>query len=91
MEAIYEYLSLHLGAKKAPLSYVVRAEVDPPTTASDPAYGQPDSKYISPQDEIIARSPIKVPGIALVYHPDFLVDNKTVWEIISGLCRDEDC
>ena len=39
----------------------------------------------------MTRSPIKVPGIALVFHADFISDNKAVWELISALCRDEDC
>ena len=91
LEAIYEYLTSHLGIKKAPLSYVVRSDEDAPVSASDPAYGVADSQYSSPQDEIIRRSPILVPGIARVYHTDFLVDRKAVWELLSAICREDDC
>ena len=88
---MYEYISLHLGIKKAPLSYVICAVIDPPVSATDPPYAVPDSRYTSPQEEAIACSPIKVPSVALVYHADFHVDNKAVWELVSSLCRDQDC
>ena len=91
LEALFEFFSCHLGVNKAPLSYVIRTEEDPPVAATDPAYGSVGSQYGSYQDEIVCRAPIKVPGVALVYHSDFISDNKTVWEMISKICREEDC
>ena len=63
----------------------------PPPSNGDPAYGTPTSQYFAPQEEVIARAPIRTTGVNPVNHDDFVVDNKAVWILISGLCRDADC
>ena len=91
LEAVAEWLTQHLGISNAPLSYVVREAIDCPLAADDPPFGEAGSVYSSPQEEIIARSPIRSAGIILTYEADFVVDNKAVWELLASLCRDKDC
>ena len=91
LEALQEWISLHPGIKCAPLSYVIRAEINPAPHASDPAYLEANSLYSSYQEEITARSPIQTTGVLTTYAADYAVDNKAVWELISRVCRDEDC
>ena len=91
LEAVQEWISLHLGINKAPFSYVTRVEIDPQPHTGNVAYELPDFVYLSPQEEMIARSPIRSTGIVVVYDNDFIIDNKAVWEVICKLCRDEGC
>ena len=91
LEAIQEWIGMHLGITKVPLSYVVREEIDYPPHPTEPAFGQPESPYSSHQEEMVARAPIRSRSIVPVFMADFQIDNKAVWELICGLCREKDC
>ena len=82
MEAIVEYLRSYLGETGIPLAYVVREEVAVPVD-------DPEGGYPSVQDEMIARAPhLDGAGNRL---PTYLADRLRVWELVSELCRDQDC
>ena len=81
---------MYQGIKRTPLSYVTRTDIDPPDYGTDPEYLEPDSEYSSYQEEITARSPIHH-HLPATFAADYTVDNKTVWELIASVCRDEDC
>ena len=91
LEAVQEWIGGHLGITKVPLSYVVREEVDYPPHPTDPAFGQPDSPYSSHQEEMVARAPIRSRSIVPVFIAEYQIDNKSVWELLCGLCREKDC
>ena len=90
LEAIQEWFCLHLVITKAPLSYVVREEIDAPPHPTDPPFGEPNFANSFHQEEIIARAPIRTTSIVPVYVADFQLDNKSVWELLWSLCRYKD-
>ena len=70
----------HLWINTAPPLYMTKVEIDPSQHGIDVVYGLPDSVYSSPQEEMIARSPIRSAGIIVVYDNNFSIDNKvTRW------------
>ena len=90
LETIQEWISIYQGIKNAPLSCVIRTDIDPHNYATDPAYLESDSEYFSYQEEITARSPIHH-HLPATFAADYTVDNKDVWELIASVCRDKDC
>jgi hypothetical protein len=82
MESILEYLRSYLGDKKIPLAYVVRMDSTVPTE-------EPDGRYSTVQDEMIAR----VPHFTAAGTPDpmYLVNREKVWDIIARITRDHTC
>jgi hypothetical protein len=55
----------------------IREDEIPPLAADDPLFGEPDCRYPSVRDEVIARAPIGIPGGRA-----FCADNKHVFEIL---------
>jgi hypothetical protein len=85
IDGLQEYLRSCLGVTKIPLAYVIRDTMIPPAAAVDVA-----TNYATPQDEMIARAPIRNAGDdAFTAH--YLTDRESVWDKISGLTRDHAC
>lgn len=85
IEAIEEYLRGCLGVTGIPLAYIVREQV------TVPAGDDPQTNYTSKQDELIARAPHKIDKAQDAFTPTYMTDRARVWELISELCRDQDC
>jgi hypothetical protein len=51
------------GVQGAPLAYVIRHKIEPPSWRDDNAFGEEDSAYASHDEEMIARAPIIQTGI----------------------------
>lgn len=82
MEAIEEYLRAYHGETGIPLAYVIRREVLAP--AEEPVDG-----YSDVTDEMIARAPhLDAAGQPL---STYLADRHKVWELITEICREDDC
>jgi hypothetical protein len=47
-----------LGVDGCPLSYVIRNVIAVPPVASDPTVGEPNCRYVSIHEEVVARTPI---------------------------------
>jgi hypothetical protein len=60
-----------------PLVHVIREDEVPPLAADDPLFGEPDCRYPSVRDEVIARAPIGVPGGRA-----YCADSRHVFEIL---------
>jgi hypothetical protein len=75
---------------KIPLAYIIRTKIELSQAATDPAFGENGSKYLSRQEELIARAPINDPGGA-GFTATYLADRAKVWELFSELTRDKDC
>jgi hypothetical protein len=86
IEGLEEYLRGCLGVTKIPLAYVVRADIQVPAAGADPV-------YTSRQDELITRAPIVIqgPGGVEAHTATYLSDRTKVWELISEICRGNDC
>lgn len=88
-EAVVKHLGRYRGISGVPLSYVVRTQLLPPNQATDPAVGDPHSKYASYDAEMIARAPIIMGGAVGTedgpFHHAFMVDMTKVWEILHDL------
>ena len=80
-DAIIEWLRRYYGAKKAPLSYVARDDINPPPEADDPS-----TNYYMTEDEMIARAPIEL--ASGVFNATYKFDNKALWDKLSDLLRD---
>ena len=61
MQSLEEYLRGHIGVKGVPLSYVVRSK-----EAVAPILDEPDTSFLSAEDEMIARAPILEGGLKTV-------------------------
>ena len=85
MENIQEALRGHLGTTKVPLSYVIRENVAVPDANTDPAFGMPNSKYVSVLDEMIGRAPIRNAADD-GYEQSYLVDREKVWDLMTKIC-----
>ena len=71
-DAIREWLRRYLGAKKYPLEYLVRDDLNPKPQADDPS-----ANYETIEDDMVARAPIEQsPG---VYTETCKVDNCALW------------
>jgi uncharacterized membrane protein YgcG len=81
MEGIQGWLRGCLGQTKIPLAYVIRADIEVPAEAADPA-----TNYSSRIDELIARAPIGAVGAE---NENYLVDRGTVWDLIESITRND--
>ena len=91
LKNIEEYLATVLGETKIPLSYVIRTD---PEVTPHPADGP--NNYDTPQEEMVARAPHRVPTAGQdfadwPYNPVYQVDNWTVWILLKGLTVDLPC
>lgn len=91
-ESFREFLREHTGAVSGrPLAYVVREVMNYKPSDEDPAYGEPDSKYISYYDEIEHRAAIKRKPIngssRFRTVPHFLQDNVKVWKLLYSALK----
>ena len=84
------------GVIGVPLVYFVRHQLIPEEEDEDPAFGEANSKYMSHDQETIARTPIltKDPDLDLTYDEleangpfvlPFLTDSQKVWAILHAL------
>jgi hypothetical protein len=83
IDTLLEYLGACLGVTKIPLAYVVRDDTDP---GDEPAVG-----WASNEEAMITRGPIMTVGANPAYTNDFKVDNKAVWLLLAGICREHGC
>ena len=87
-DSVLEHLGRHRGINGAPLSYVVREQIYPPTD-QDPIYlFTPFSRYASFDEEMVRRSPIVLTPQTPEqgpFHPSFLADMRQVWNILHDL------
>ena len=70
---------------KVPLSYVIHENVAIPDANTDPAFGMPNSKYVSVLDEMIGRAPIRNAADD-GYEQSYLVDREKVWDLMTKIC-----
>ena len=76
-DEIREWLRCYHGTKKAPLTYVVCDETNPPDKGDNPS-----TNYATVEDKMIDRAPIEsTPG---VFNPTYKVDNKTLWDKLAN-------
>ena len=96
-EALETLLGRIRGVDDIPLTQVVRADVQPPPADEDPACGEDESRYLTHDDEIIARAPIlrdpesctgeeSTWDVTGPFCPTYLQNRKKVWEILKVLC-----
>ena len=91
-EDFSEYLNKHQGTvSKRPLGYVVRKAAAVLPHETDPAVGIAGTVYGTHTYEIEARAPIYVPdsdgNITTKYDPDFIQDNKEVWNLLWSIIK----
>ena len=79
MDSLEEYLRGDIGLKGVPLYYVVRSEA-----AVDSSLGEPDTSFLSAEDEMVARAPIVEGGLRTV---TFKTDMMKFWGMISVITR----
>lgn len=85
IESIVEYIGGHRGVEGHPLIYCLRDEIPAPAEADDPMKGQPNSKYKTHDQEMIARGNI-VDGVGL--HTEvYFADNKRVWTLLCDILK----
>jgi hypothetical protein len=70
-----EHLALYDGQNARPLVYVIRLDQAVPPAAGDPPFGEPNSKYASLRDEVVARADHAA--------PQYMVDNARVFELLN--------
>jgi hypothetical protein len=85
IEEFPEKLAQIIGTDGRPLGYVIRDDETPPLAVHDPLFGEPNCRYPSVRDEVIARAPIGVPG-----GRTYSADNKHVFEILRDAIADHD-
>ena len=79
MENLEEYLRGHIGVKGVRLSYVARSK-----EAVAPSLEEPDTRFLSAKDEMVAHAPILEGGLRNV---TFKTDMMTLWGLISTITR----
>ena len=80
MESLEEYLRGNIGVKWVPLSYVVRSE-----EALAPSLDEPETSFLSAEDETVAHAPILEGGPRTL---TFNIDTMKVWGVIYAIMRD---
>ena len=102
MESVENYIRVHLGVDKTPLSYAIRVDLFPPRAADDPTFGAADSVYHSIDDKIIARHRIvdqsaAAVGVSVeVYEKDgpfggiFRTNNTRLYKLMTGIFAETD-
>ena len=91
-ELFRDYLAEHTGSvSKRPLAYVIR-EKTKVVQDGDPPFGKVGSTYISHNDEIEHRAPIKVigEGSSILFKPDphFTQDNVKVYKLLHSILKE---
>ena len=82
MESLEDYLRGDIGFKGVPISYVVI-----PKEAVSPILDEPETSFLSSEDEMVVCAPIIEGGLRTV---TFNTDMKKVWGVISEITRDVD-
>jgi hypothetical protein len=85
IEEFPEKLAQITGTDGGPLGYVIREDEVPPLTADGPMFGEPDCRYPSARDEVMARAPIGLPG-----GRSYSADNKYFFEILRDAIAEHD-
>jgi hypothetical protein len=85
IEEFPEKLAQITGTDGRPLGYVIRENEIPPLAVDDPLFGEPNCRYPSVRDEVIARAPIGVQGGRA-----YSADNKHVFEILRDAIADHE-
>ena len=83
MESFDEYLRGYIGVKGVPLSYVVRSE-----EAVAPSLDEPETSFLSAEEEMVARVPIIEGGLKTVTFKTYM---KKVCGLIFVIKIDLDC
>ena len=83
MESLEEYLRVDIGFKGLPLSYVVIYK-----EAVAPSLDEPETSFLSAEDEMVARALILESGLSTV---TFKTDMVKVWGLISLITRNLYC
>jgi hypothetical protein len=86
IEEFPEKLAQVTGTDGRPLGYIIREDEIPPLAVDDPLFGEPNCRYPSVRDEVIARAPIGVPGGRA-----YSADNKHVFEILRDAIAEVGC
>ena len=82
MESLEEYLKGHIGVKGLPLSYMMIFK-----EAVAPSLDEPETSFLSSEDEMVARAPIIECSVRTV---TFKTDTMKVRGLIYGITRDLD-
>ena len=83
MDSLEQYLRGYNGVKGVTLSYVAISE-----EAVAPSLDEPDTRFLSSEDEMVARVPILEGGLRTA---TFKIDMMKVWGLISLITREIDC
>ena len=83
MECLEKYLMGNIGVKGVMLSYVVR-----PKEAVASRSDEPETSFLSSEDEMVVHAPILEGGMMTV---TFKTDRMKFWGLISAITRDLDC
>ena len=83
MESLEEYLRGDIGVKWVLLSYVVRSK-----EAVDPSLHEPETRFLSDEDEMVSRAPIIEGGLRTITFKTYLMK---VWRLIYVITGDLYC
>ena len=83
MKRLEDYLRGNIGVKVLPLYYVVRSK-----EAVDPSLGEPETSFLSAEDEMVAHAPILEGGMRTVTFKTYMMK---VWGLIYVITIDLYC